>query len=90
MPPLRYPRTIADAIASEVIARLDPRDSSHPTKILWSESEAADVLGVSVYFLKRARQNGEVVAHSNTRPVSYTWEQIEAIKDWLGNGRIQQ
>ena len=75
-------QSLVDLIIEAVETRLgSPSDG----KMLWSEQEAANDLGVSQYFLKEARQQGHIRSHSTKRPILYTRDQIEAAKDWIGN-----
>jgi len=74
-------RPIIDEAVEIAIARLD----GQPKKLLWREQEVAELLGVSVVFLKEARARGEIVAHTRVKPIVYTWQNIADVKDWLAN-----
>ena len=76
--------SLADQIAERLADRLPKADSNgRPPKLLWSESEAAGILGLSVSFLKAARQAGYILAHSTRRPVTYSWGNIERAMAWI-------
>lgn len=71
-----------ERLAHKICERLHV-ENGQPTKLLWSEQEAAKVLGVSGFFLKKLRQEGHIVAHTTTRPILYGWDEIQAAKKWL-------
>ena len=75
-------RPVITAVVADVLAEM--RSEQQPQqKLLWSETEAAGVLGVSASYLKQLRHDGKIEAHTTIKPILYTWEQIEAIGDWL-------
>lgn len=78
-----------DAIAEKVAAKLAstlasmPVNGNGPTKEFWKEPEAAGVLGVSKYSLARWRRDGHIAAASDKRPIRYSQENLDAVKEWL-------
>jgi len=78
-----------DAIADRVAERLRGEFTrcGEVSKQLWNEKETAGLVGVSSFFLKKARQEGRIKAHSTKRPILYDRDQIERIKKWLAERR---
>lgn len=78
---------LADRVAEKVAERLAASAPTAPAddgkQQLWPEHEVAKQLGVSVPFLKKARQDGEIVAATDKRPILYGRTEIEAVKVWL-------
>lgn len=77
-----------DAIADKLAERLAqtplaPAGSAQPTKLLWTEVEAATALSISPLTLKKWRERRYVQSHTTTRPVLYSWPQIESIAEWM-------
>lgn len=54
-----------------------------PGKLLWTETEAAAALSISPLTLKKWRERGYVKSHTAKRPILYTWQQIEAVAEWM-------
>ena len=72
-----------ELLARRVVDKLADNETVPRKKLLWSEPDVAETLSVSVHFLKKLRQDGYIESHTRRRPILYSWEQIEAIKDWL-------
>lgn len=82
-------QSLADAISASLAERLaekmaESRDRALGGKLFFSEPEAADMLGISSWTLKRAMLNGEIEATAcGKRLIRYSREQIEAAQAWL-------
>lgn len=79
-----------EAIAQRVASLLSaaPSVPAGPSKVLWSEEEAAELFSVSHGSLKRWRLRGFFAAATSSRPVLYSREHIENAAKWIaGTGR---
>jgi hypothetical protein len=79
---------LADMVADRLANRINadrPTIAEPPPKrkLFFTEREAADMLGVSAWTLKRARLAGEIAAATAGKPLRYDDESIAAAKTWL-------
>jgi len=77
-----------DRIAKAVVKAMQDQaesDRMHGERILYTEKEVAEMLGVSAFSLKRWREEGRIAAHRNKRPILYNRDQIDKITAWLAN-----
>lgn len=74
---------LAERIAQKVAERCAP-SKPRTVKLLYSEKEVAKMLGLSVAFLKKSRQEGYIVAATRKRPIVYSEVNIQQIAKWLG------
>ena len=74
-------KPLVETVVKETIAIVQPQQQ--PQRLLYSEAETAAMCGLTTFFLKKARQEGQVTSHSTRRPITYTPEQVQAIKEWL-------
>ena len=69
----------------EVQANADPVASKvPPTKLLFSEQQAADALGISHATLKKWRLGGAIEAYTTGRKILYQPRDLEKIRDYIG------
>jgi len=54
-----------------------------PVKMLFSEREAAEQLGIAAVTLKKWRLDGKVKPYTATRPIRYRPQDIQAIAEWM-------
>lgn len=54
-----------------------------PAKMLFSEREAAEQLGIAAVTLKKWRLAGQVKPFTATRPIRYRASDIEAVAEWM-------
>jgi hypothetical protein len=74
-----------DAIAERVAQKLADKlktstNDNGPEKEFWNE---ADAVGVSKYSLARWRRDGHIAAASDKRPIRYSRENLDDVKNWL-------
>lgn len=77
---------IADAVA-ERLAGMGSHAASPttPEKKFWREPEGAAYLGISHAWLKKMRLRGYVMASTDSRPILYSREQLDAAAEFLLN-----
>ena len=82
---------IADLVTQRVVAALADRlaiaSQGQAQKLLWTEREAAELLGVSPFSLRNYRLQGHVAPTTTRRPISYDTAAIGRIKEFLENRR---
>lgn len=80
---------IAELVTARVVAALADRlalgEAPASPKLLWTEREAADALGISPYTLRHYRLGGYVEATTTRRPISYDLAAIGKVKEFLRN-----
>ncbi|MHB8974627.1 MAG: helix-turn-helix domain-containing protein [Pirellulaceae bacterium] len=71
-------------LADMIAARVSPRGGDQNAgKLLWTEDEAAAVLGVSRFSLKRWRQDGYISASASSKPILYSRDHLEQAAEWI-------
>ena len=83
---------IAIAVASRITDRPAPA-SNGVSPLFYSEANAATMLGISVYLLKRLRQAPEVKEVTATRPkrpIGYTAGDVSAVAEYLKTGSSEE
>jgi hypothetical protein len=81
---IRLTETDLSRLADMIAERLASRGTGEPVgKLLWTEAEAATVLGVSRFSLKRWRQDGYIAASSTAKPILYSRDDIDAAAEWM-------
>lgn len=80
---------IADLVTQRVVAALADRlaiaNQGQAQKLLWTEREAATLLGISAFSLRNYRLRGYVSPTVAKRPISYDTAAIGRIKEFLQN-----
>jgi DNA-binding FadR family transcriptional regulator len=74
---------IADRLAEKILHQVSTAPRLNGSKLTYSEREAAELIGVSRYTLKRWRELGHIAAHHARRPILYTHQDIEQIHEWM-------
>lgn len=72
-----------DAIAARIVDRIGGGPSPPAGKLLWTEPEAAAVLGISPHTLKRWRLRGYIDSATQTKPILYRRQHLEQAAEWI-------
>lgn len=78
-------REALSIVTAPLGAATDNTATAPAGKLLWTEQQAAEALGVSSHSLERWRRRGYIKSHTHAKPILYTWPQIEAIAAWMPN-----
>ena len=73
---------IADAILQRTESKIKPSGNG-TAPLFFNERDPAKMLGVSVYLLKRLRQQGAIKVARGSRPVGYTSADVTAAGEYL-------
>ncbi len=80
---------VADRLADKIAALIEESKRNDPlAKKYFSEREVAEMLGISLPFLKKRRLSGKVACSRPVKPIAYSREDIERLEADLMSGGV--